>query len=52
MKNIFEETYEKIAELKKEFDAADDAGKESLRATYRTLEGGIVELGNTAVRIW
>jgi len=52
MKNIFEETYEQVAELKKAFDTADDAGKESLRASYRTLQDSIIELGDTAIRIW
>lgn len=30
MKNIFEEIYQQETELKKQYDAADDAGKDSI----------------------
>ena len=52
MKNIFEETYEKIANLRKKLDAADATEKENLQVSYRTLLNSIAELGGAASRIW
>jgi len=52
MKNIFEETYEKITDLRKKHDAADAAEKENLRVSYRALLNSIAELGGAASRIW
>ena len=36
MKNIFEEIYQQEAELKKQYDTADDAGKDSIRMPQDT----------------
>ena len=52
MKNIFEEIYQQEAELKKQYDAADDAGKDSIRAEYKVLMERIASLGGAAPRIW
>ena len=53
MKNIFEETYTQIAELKKAYDAAkDEDGREKARAAYRDLMKPLEELGDAAGRLW
>ncbi len=53
MKNIFTETYNRIEELKIQFDAAaTEEKKESLRAEYHETMKGIEEQGATAMRIW
>ena len=53
MKNIFTETYNKIEELKIQFDAATtEEEKESLRAKYHETMKGIEEQGSTAMQIW
>ncbi len=53
MKNIFEETYTQIAELKKAYDAAkDEDGREKIRAAYRDLMKPLEELGSAAGRLW
>ena len=53
MKNIFTETYNKIEEIKIQFDAAaTEEEKESLRAEYHETMKGIEEQGATAMRIW
>ena len=49
MKNIFEETYTKIAELKKAYDAAkDEESREKARTAYHDLLKPLEGLGNTA----
>ena len=52
MKNIFEEIYQQETELKKQYDAADDAGKDSIRAERKALMERIASLGGAAPRIW
>ena len=53
MKNIFEETYTKIAELKKAYDAAkDEESREKVRDAYHNLLKPLEELGDTAGRLW
>ena len=52
MKNIFEEIYQQETELKKQYDAADDAGKDSIRAEHKALMEHIASLGGAAPRIW
>ena len=53
MKNIFEETYTKIAELKKAYDAAkDEESREKARTAYHDLLKPLEGLGNTAGRLW
>ena len=52
MKNIFEEIYQQETELKKQYDAADDAGKDSIRAEHKAFMERIVSLGGAASRIW
>ena len=53
MKNIFEETYTQIAELKKTYDAAkDEDGREKARAAYHDLLKPLEELGDAAGRFW
>ena len=53
MKNIFEETYTKIAELKKAYDVAkDEESREKARTAYHDLLKPLEGLGNTAGRLW
>ena len=53
MKNIFEETYTQIAELKKAYDAAkDEDGREKARAAYHDLMKPLEALGSAAGRLW
>lgn len=53
MKNIFEETYTRIAELKKAYDAAkDEDGREKARTAYNDLLKPLAELGSAAGRLW
>lgn len=52
MKNIFEEIYQQETELKKQYDAADDADKDSIRAEHKALMERIASLGGAAPRIW
>lgn len=52
-KNIFEETYAQVQELKKAYNAAtDEAGKEKARAGHHALMERIEALGTAACRIW
>ena len=52
-KNIFEETYAQVQELKKAYAAAtDEAGKEKARAGHHALMERIEALGATVCRIW
>lgn len=53
MKNIFEETYTQIAELKKAYDAANDEdGREKARTAYHDLLKPLEEFGSAAGRLW
>lgn len=52
MKNIFEETYQRIAELKEQYDAADETCKASIRDAYHKVLENITALGGAAPRIW
>lgn len=51
-KNFFETAYAQVQELKKAYDAADEAGKEKVRADHAALLKGIDEMGAAACRIW
>lgn len=52
MKNIFEEIYQQETELKKQYDAADDAGKDNIRAEHKALMERIAGLDGAAPLIW
>lgn len=52
MKNIFEETYQKIAGLKKQYDSANETEKANIRDAYSKVYESISALGEAAPRIW
>lgn len=53
MKNIFEETYTQIAELKKAYDAAkEEDGRQKARDAYHDLLKPLEQLGDAAGRLW
>ena len=53
MTNIFEETYNTIAEAKKAYKAATTAeGRDAAREAAQEAENRIIELGDIACKVW